>query len=161
MKLYAKPALSKTQREQEKQKDMMRYKQSKKRCNLYVKNFPPNTTKEQLEEWFRPFGQIESIKLFNSKDSSDAVYAFVCFKSPEEASKAKADLNLKAFNGKQIFINHYEIKEIRKIQNEEMRDKSDFQNYKKSNTNMSDMLAKPEILAILSQFISLIQPRLN
>lgn len=71
---------------------MLRYKQSKKRCNLYVKNFPPNTTKEQLEEFFKPYGQIESIKL--SQKDSEAIYAFVCFKSPEEASKAKAELNL-------------------------------------------------------------------
>lgn len=45
---YAKPALSKTEREIEKRKDMMRYKNSKKRCNLYVKNFPSTTTNAQL-----------------------------------------------------------------------------------------------------------------
>ncbi len=38
--LYVKPALSKNEREIEKRKDMLRYKNSKKRCNLYVKNFP-------------------------------------------------------------------------------------------------------------------------
>lgn len=38
-KLYVKPALSKKEREIEKQKNMLRYKNSKKRCNLYVKNF--------------------------------------------------------------------------------------------------------------------------
>ena len=54
--LYAKAALSKTEREAEKQKEMLRYKNSKKRCNLYVKNFHPNTTKEQLEELFRQYG---------------------------------------------------------------------------------------------------------
>jgi len=39
--LYCKPALSKDDRAKEKAKEMMRYKNSKKRCNLYVKNFPP------------------------------------------------------------------------------------------------------------------------
>jgi hypothetical protein len=43
---YAKPALSKQEREIEKKKDMMRYKNSKKRCNLYVKNFPATTTND-------------------------------------------------------------------------------------------------------------------
>lgn len=38
--LYVKPALSKSEREAEKLKEMIRYKNSKKRCNLYVKNFP-------------------------------------------------------------------------------------------------------------------------
>jgi hypothetical protein len=42
MKIYVKEALKKEAREQEKKKEMMRYKNSKKRCNLYVKNFPPN-----------------------------------------------------------------------------------------------------------------------
>jgi len=44
--LYVKPALTKTERENEKLKEMIRYKNSKKRCNLYVKNFPPTTTTE-------------------------------------------------------------------------------------------------------------------
>lgn len=38
--LYVKEALKKTIREQEKVKEQLRFKQSKKRCNLYVKNFP-------------------------------------------------------------------------------------------------------------------------
>jgi hypothetical protein len=41
-----KQALSKEERKIEKLKEMMRYKNSKKRCNLYVKNFPPTTTEE-------------------------------------------------------------------------------------------------------------------
>lgn len=47
--LYVKEALKKAERAIEKKKEMLRYKNSKKRCNLYVKNFPPETTKEQLE----------------------------------------------------------------------------------------------------------------
>ena len=43
--LYVKEALKKEERQMEKAKEMLRYKNSKKRCNLYVKNFPPNTTK--------------------------------------------------------------------------------------------------------------------
>jgi hypothetical protein len=43
-----KEALKKSDREIEKKKEMLRYKNSKKRCNLYVKGFPSETTKEQL-----------------------------------------------------------------------------------------------------------------
>ncbi len=46
--LYVKPALKKEEREKEKKKEVLRYKNSKKRCNLHVKNFPPNTSKEEL-----------------------------------------------------------------------------------------------------------------
>ena len=47
--LYVKEALKKTDRDIEKKKEMIRYKNSKKRCNLYVKNFPPTTTAEELK----------------------------------------------------------------------------------------------------------------
>lgn len=78
------------------------------------------------------------------------MYAFVCYKSPEEASRAKASLNQTVFNGKQLYINHYEIKEVRKAQYEEIHDRNDFNNYIKSNTNVSNILGKPEILAIIT-----------
>jgi polyadenylate-binding protein len=42
--LYVRDALKKQDRDMEKKKEQLRFKNSKKRCNLYVKNFPPNTT---------------------------------------------------------------------------------------------------------------------
>jgi RNA recognition motif-containing protein len=57
-------ALNKAERESEKNKDLLRYKNSKKRCNLYVKNFPPETTAADLTSLFSPFGTIESVKVF-------------------------------------------------------------------------------------------------
>jgi len=157
--LYVKPALSKSEREAEKIKEMIRYKNSKKRCNLYVKNFPNTTTSEELKTFFSKFGTIESIRLFPKE--GDAVYAFVCFKSPEEASRAKNECHQQNFNGKMLYINHYEIKEVRKVQIEEMRDKADFQTHKKATANVSELMSRPEIYAILNQLIALIQPRLN
>ena len=46
-------------------------------------------------------------------DEGKAVFAFVCFKSPEGALKAKELLNGSQFNGKSLYVNHYEIKEFR------------------------------------------------
>lgn len=42
-----------------------------------------------------------------------------------------------------------------------MRDKADFQNFKKQTTNISDLINKPEILGLLTQLISFFQPRGN
>jgi polyadenylate-binding protein len=89
--LYVRPALTKLEREKEKKKDTYRYKKSKQRCNLYVKNFPPNTTEEELRTLFSPYGQIDSIKLFPKENES--LYGFICFKNPDEASRAKAELH--------------------------------------------------------------------
>lgn len=88
---YVQKALKKVEREIEKKKDMLRYKNSKKRCNLYVKNFPANTSKAQLEELFGRYGKIESIKLLPEEGA--ALYAFVCFEKPENAFEAKVNLN--------------------------------------------------------------------
>ena len=42
----------------------MKYKNSKKRCNLYVKNIPEDSTEDSIKELFGQFGEIESVKLF-------------------------------------------------------------------------------------------------
>jgi len=137
--------LKKSDREAEKKREQLRFKNSKKRCNLYVKNFPPTSTEQELRDYFGKFGDIESVKLFPKE--GEAVYAFVCFRNPDHAAQAKINLNQQTFNGKQLYINHYEIKELRKVQQEEVRDKADYQNYKKQNPGQFniDLINKPEI----------------
>jgi hypothetical protein len=44
--IYVREALKKSDREKEKEKEQAKFKNSKKRCNLYIKNFPPQTTTE-------------------------------------------------------------------------------------------------------------------
>ena len=63
-KLYVKQFLNKSSREVELKKETMKYKNSKKRCNLFVKNIPENSTEETIRELFSPFGEIENIRLF-------------------------------------------------------------------------------------------------
>lgn len=89
------------------------------------------------------------MKIFSKE--GEAVYAFVCFKNPDNAALARQQLNQQTFNGKILYINHYEIKEIRKIQQEEIRDKADYNNYKKQNqgTFNLDMINKPEIFSLI------------
>ena len=72
-----------------------------------MKNLPENMTDEELRRLFQPeaiielkeSGEIESAKVFQS-DEGKATFAFVCFKSPEGALKAKELLNGQIFNGK-------------------------------------------------------------
>ena len=45
-RFYVREAMKKEDRENEMKKEQLRFKNSKKRFNLYVKNFPPNTTEE-------------------------------------------------------------------------------------------------------------------
>ena len=82
------------------------------------------------------------------------MYAFVCFEKPEDAGQAKTNHHNHPVNGKQLYINHYEIKELRKIQNEDIRDKTDFQNYKKQSSGYTmDLLNKPEAQEIIDRSV--------
>ena len=125
-KLYVKEALKRTDREAERLRETIKYKSSKKRCNLYVKGFPENWTEDELRNLFKEFGDIESIKM-HPPNEEKKLYAFVCFQKPDQASSAKENLTI---NHKTLTINHYEIKEIRELQNEASRDKQDFQTFR-------------------------------
>jgi len=91
--LYVKPALSASDRKKELIRETIKYKNSKKRCNLYVKNFDPKMTEEEMKHYFQ--GQdreIESIKMF-PLDKEEKAYAFVCFKTPDQAQAALSQLH--------------------------------------------------------------------
>ena len=132
-KLYVKEALKKSDREAERLRDTIKYKNSKKRCNLYVKGFPENCTEEDLRHVFEPHGEIESLRL-HPTDKEKKLYAFVCFKKPDEASSAKEKLHNTLMKDKTLTINHYEIKEIRQLQNEATEDKRGFQQFRQANS---------------------------
>ena len=134
-RLYVKEALPKREREAERLRDTIKYKNSKKRCNLYVKGFSEDATEEDLRRLFDEFGEIESIRLHpHDKVNTKKHSAFVCFKKPDEASSAKEKLHGTQSNNRTLIINHYEIKEIRQLQNEATQDKRDFQQFRSANT---------------------------
>jgi len=149
--------MKKSDREIEKTRETLRYKTSKKRCNLYVKNFPISWDKEKLESVFSQFGAIENIKLEKGKNGN---YAFVCYKQPDSAAVAKANLNNATFEGKTLIINHYEIKEQRKIQIEDAIDKADFEKYQAQKTgafHLNDLTSHPHMTQILQQLLDIMQ----
>jgi len=127
LKLYVRHALNKSQREQEKLMETIRYKSSKKRVNLYVKNFPANWGEAEIRQEFGKYGELENVRLEPKKNETGNQYAFVCYKQPDSCATAKQQLSNHQIDGKVLIINNYEIKEIREIQIEELKDKSDFE----------------------------------
>lgn len=160
-KLYIRHALKKADRELEKKKAMLRYKNSKKRCNLYAKNFPNHWTHDHIAQLFEKYGEIESIRM--DKSQNGKTFAFVCFKNPEEASEAKQQMNGANFEGKTLIINNYQVKEYRQVLIEEAIDKADFEKYRASETGhspelkWSDLQNQPNLVAIVSQLLTLLQ----
>jgi len=112
-KMYVRAALPKSKRDAEKKKEFLKFKNSKKRCNLYVRNFPESWTDETLTEVFSKFGDIESKKLIAGRNGAN--YAFICFKQPDHAMEAKNVLSKQPFDGKPLQITNYEIKEFRDL----------------------------------------------
>jgi len=56
--------LNKADRENEIAREAMKYKNSKKKCNLFVKNIPEECKEEDIRQLFLRFGEIESVRLF-------------------------------------------------------------------------------------------------
>jgi len=155
-KLYVKEALKTKDRQIEVTREALKYKNSKKRCNLYVKNFPENTTEETLRTLFAAHGEIESLRMF-PQDEEKKLYAFVCFKKPDEASTAKQALNMSNTLGERpLFINHYEIKEYRQLVMEEAKDKQNFQQFRAQTSGpvqWSELVNSDLLLLRLQQII--------
>ena len=88
-KIYVQPFLPAKKRLAIAQRDSIRYKNSKKKCNLFVKNFPDYYKKEDLAEIFGQCGEIESIRMIEKLLENgyvQAFRAFVCFKQPDSAA---------------------------------------------------------------------------
>ncbi|GMH90582.1 hypothetical protein TrVE_jg11315 [Triparma verrucosa] len=85
--------------------------------NLYVKNLDDMVTDDQLREEFSPLGTITSARVMREgKDGASKGFGFVCYSSPEEATKAVAEMNGKIINGKPIFVALAQRKDVRRAQ---------------------------------------------
>jgi polyadenylate-binding protein len=159
--LYVRQAMKKNDRELEKKKETLRYKASKKRCNLFIKNFPNSWMKDDIENLFKQHGEIESTKLDKGRNGN---FAFVCFKQPDNAANAKLNLNNLTFEGKSLIINHYEIKEQRKLQIEDAIDKADFEKYQAQQVGsfkLEDLSSHPHMTQILHQLLDIMHQNSN
>lgn len=58
--------------------------------NLFVRKIPKEMSPAELEEHFKKYGAIKSLKLSLNSDHSSRGYGFVCFQEPESAAAALA-----------------------------------------------------------------------
>ena len=67
--------------------------------NIYVKEIPKkNFTEKELIELFSKFGKINSAVILKDEKGESKGFGFVCFEKPEDAEKAKNEMN-----GKKVF----------------------------------------------------------
>ena len=81
--------------------------------NLYVKNLDDSVDDEKLREEFAVHGTITSARVMNEEGRSKG-FGFVCFSSPEEATKAVTEMNGRILGSKPLYVALAQRKEDRK-----------------------------------------------
>eukprot|EP00922_Rhytidocystis_sp_ex-Travisia-forbesii_P044290 GHVS01066082.1.p1 GENE.GHVS01066082.1~~GHVS01066082.1.p1 ORF type:complete len:658 (+),score=91.49 GHVS01066082.1:106-2079(+) len=88
-------------------------KQRHQGVNLFIKNLADTVDDEKLREAFEPFGTITSAKVMRDSQDLSRGFGFVCFLSPDEATKAVTEMHLKLMYGKPLYVGLAEKREKR------------------------------------------------
>lgn len=81
--------------------------------NLYIKNLSDDVDDAALKEMFKPFGEITSARVMADGKSRSKGFGFVCYKTPDEATKAVTEMHLKTVKGKPLYVGLAEKKDER------------------------------------------------
>ncbi|KAG0089821.1 Protein phosphatase PP2A regulatory subunit B [Podila epicladia] len=127
--LFVTRAQKKGEREEELKKQYEQQKMEKlnkyQGVNLYVKNLDDEIDDERLRQEFSVYGVITSAKVMLEEkpagEGEDAKgvskgFGFVCFSSPDEATKAVTEMNGRMLGSKPIYVALAQRKEVRKSQ---------------------------------------------
>jgi len=98
--------------EQRKAEQMAKYQG----VNLYVKNLDDTIDDDKLRQNFSPFGTITSAKVMVDDKGNSKGFGFVCYSTPDEATRAVTDMNGKMILSKPIYVALHQPKEVRRAQ---------------------------------------------
>ncbi|CAJ0586296.1 unnamed protein product, partial [Mesorhabditis spiculigera] len=84
--------------------------------NLYVKNLDDTVTDDILRKLFESFGTVTSCKVMTDENQLSKGFGFVCFEKPEDAEKARTEMDQKHVTGKPLYVAMAQRKEDRRAQ---------------------------------------------
>lgn len=87
--------------------------------NLFIKNLDDSIDSEKLENEFKPFGTITSARVMVDEQGKSKGFGFVCFTSPEEATKAITEMNQRMVEGKPLYVALAQRRDVRRSQLEQ------------------------------------------
>lgn len=74
--------------------------------NIFVGNLAPQVSDQELEELFKQFGELKSVKIIRDMFSGDSKgFGFVEMKDKAAGETAIKELNAKELGGKKIVVN--------------------------------------------------------
>jgi polyadenylate-binding protein len=119
-KLYVVRAQKKEEREKELRErfEQLKIERQKKYAgvNLYVKNLGDDVDDERLHAEFAKFGTITSAHVMRDSNNKSKGFGFVCFSTPEEATKCATEMNGRMLNMKPLYVALAQRKEVRRAQ---------------------------------------------
>lgn len=101
--------------EQIKQEQMAKYQG----VNLYIKNLDDDIDDDKMRGIFTPFGNITSCRVMKDSKGNSKGFGFVCFTTPEEATKCVTEMNGKIVGTKPLYVGLAQRKDIRRAQLEQ------------------------------------------
>jgi len=120
MKIFVGRAQKKSDREKELREMFEKLKRERMNkyqgVNLYVKNLDENIDDAKLRQEFSSCGTITSAKVMTDEKGSSKGFGFVCFSTPDEATKAVTEMNSKMIANKPIYVALAQRKELRRAQ---------------------------------------------
>eukprot|EP01132_Coremiostelium_polycephalum_P006247 gene6247-7778_t len=112
--IYAGRAQKKTEREAELKHT---YETKYNGVNLYIKNIDDSIDNETLRQAFTEFGTITSSKIMkDDKNGTSKGFGFVCYTTPDEATRAVTKMNGLMFGNKPLYVALAQRKDIRRAQ---------------------------------------------
>jgi polyadenylate-binding protein len=119
-KIYVSRAQKKAEREEDLRKAYEQARMEKmskyQGINLYIKNLEDDVDDEKLRSEFEPFGTITSCKVMKDEKGTSKGFGFVCYSTPDEATKAVAEMNNKMIGSKPLYVSLAQRREVRRQQ---------------------------------------------